>query len=307
MQSEYTAPSTGFMSPRLARPLLIAEYGAYCFKCGVIPVHGAPALCVDHIIPVARGGQNSYANYQFLCAPCNSEKRTDVADYRPGTRQLDFVDDRPILPMDQRARRQPVKGLPSDAYAYAEGIPVEEGFCLLSVCDAARAIGISQTQVRRLIKSGRLQAERALRPQGTVWLVKVHESDVASEAELAREFEGVPMDIDQDAPPRADSEETLGIIKALIQSHADTAARQGEMIAELREERGRLQAERDNAVARAERAEDALGHLRIDIRRTERLAEQMRTVADAQEAKANELEQQLAAARARPWWCRWLP
>jgi len=41
----------------------------------------------------------------------------------------------------------------------------------VSVSEASRELGISPETVRRWIKSGRLQADRAIRPQGTVWLI----------------------------------------------------------------------------------------------------------------------------------------
>src|SRR3954468_4684809 len=43
----------------------------------------------------------------------------------------------------------------------------------VSVAEAARELGISPETVRRWIKSGRLQAERSIRPQGTVWEVSL--------------------------------------------------------------------------------------------------------------------------------------
>lgn len=43
----------------------------------------------------------------------------------------------------------------------------------VSVTEAARELGISTETVRRRIKSGDLPAERAIRPQGTVWLVSL--------------------------------------------------------------------------------------------------------------------------------------
>jgi molybdenum-dependent DNA-binding transcriptional regulator ModE len=41
----------------------------------------------------------------------------------------------------------------------------------VSVSQASRDLGISPETVRRWIKSGRLQGERAIRPQGAMWLV----------------------------------------------------------------------------------------------------------------------------------------
>lgn len=41
----------------------------------------------------------------------------------------------------------------------------------VSVSEASRELNISPETVRRRIKAGRLQAERAIRPQGAVWLV----------------------------------------------------------------------------------------------------------------------------------------
>src|ERR687886_255278 len=41
----------------------------------------------------------------------------------------------------------------------------------VSVSEASRELNKSPEAVRRWIKSGRLQAERVIRPQGTVWLV----------------------------------------------------------------------------------------------------------------------------------------
>src|SRR5215210_8025744 len=43
----------------------------------------------------------------------------------------------------------------------------------VSVADAARILGISETTARRMVKSGRLEAKRVERPQGHVWLVRI--------------------------------------------------------------------------------------------------------------------------------------
>jgi excisionase family DNA binding protein len=39
--------------------------------------------------------------------------------------------------------------------------------------EAARILGVSESTVRRLVKAGKLEAERVLRPQGHVWMVRV--------------------------------------------------------------------------------------------------------------------------------------
>jgi hypothetical protein len=43
----------------------------------------------------------------------------------------------------------------------------------VSVADAARILGISETTARRMVKSGRLEAEHVERPQGHVCLVRI--------------------------------------------------------------------------------------------------------------------------------------
>lgn len=39
-------------------------------------------LSVDHVIPIARGGQNNIENIQPLCLTCNLRKGTQIIDYR---------------------------------------------------------------------------------------------------------------------------------------------------------------------------------------------------------------------------------
>jgi excisionase family DNA binding protein len=48
-----------------------------------------------------------------------------------------------------------------------------ESYQAATVADAARLLGVSESTVRRLVRTGRLEAERVERPQGHAWLVKV--------------------------------------------------------------------------------------------------------------------------------------
>lgn len=58
----------------------LLKYGAFCCeKCKRLTGNG---FHLDHITPIAKGGNNSYENLQLLCPDCNIQKRTQVADYR---------------------------------------------------------------------------------------------------------------------------------------------------------------------------------------------------------------------------------
>jgi excisionase family DNA binding protein len=48
-----------------------------------------------------------------------------------------------------------------------------ESYQAATVADAARILGVSESTIRRLVRTGRLEAERVERPQGHAWLVKV--------------------------------------------------------------------------------------------------------------------------------------
>lgn len=51
--------------------------GHSCLCCGSVD-----ALTVDHIVPVAKGGDNDIDNLQTLCDQCNVQKGSKVVDYR---------------------------------------------------------------------------------------------------------------------------------------------------------------------------------------------------------------------------------
>lgn len=45
-----------------------------CFK----PLFGRKSVCVDHIVPLARGGKNAESNCTAICRKCNSRKSDKV-------------------------------------------------------------------------------------------------------------------------------------------------------------------------------------------------------------------------------------
>lgn len=53
-------------------------FGYRCLACGSTDAK----LCIDHVIPLSRGGANSIANVQPLCRSCNSKKHANYIDYR---------------------------------------------------------------------------------------------------------------------------------------------------------------------------------------------------------------------------------
>ncbi|HLO85099.1 MAG TPA: HNH endonuclease [Nostocaceae cyanobacterium] len=71
-------------TPRIPIPLEVREFvfqrdKYQCQSCG--KVVGETQLTIDHIIPLARGGQNDISNLQTLCLTCN-QRKTDKIDHR---------------------------------------------------------------------------------------------------------------------------------------------------------------------------------------------------------------------------------
>lgn len=57
----------------------LLEYSHYkCMCCG-----SSESLSLDHIVPISRGGKNTFQNIQVLCRRCNSTKSAKTIDYRP--------------------------------------------------------------------------------------------------------------------------------------------------------------------------------------------------------------------------------
>src|SRR3954464_6889303 len=49
----------------------------------------------------------------------------------------------------------------------------DETFQRVSIAEAARALGVSTSTVRRMVKAGRLVGESVLRPQGSAYVVRL--------------------------------------------------------------------------------------------------------------------------------------
>jgi hypothetical protein len=52
-------------------------HGNKCLCCG-----SQENICIDHVVPVYKGGKNEIENFQPLCKSCNSSKGTKIIDYR---------------------------------------------------------------------------------------------------------------------------------------------------------------------------------------------------------------------------------
>ena len=71
---------------------------AKCPYCGTGGVLG-----VDHIIPISRGGDNSWDNLQLICVSCNSQKRD-----KTHSEYVAWLTDR-----NEKCNKRPVKEMPT--------------------------------------------------------------------------------------------------------------------------------------------------------------------------------------------------
>ncbi len=61
------------------RKIVYDRDGHKCLKCGI---EGDRNLVMDHVMPLAKGGNSKICNLQTLCYGCNHKKGTDYIDYR---------------------------------------------------------------------------------------------------------------------------------------------------------------------------------------------------------------------------------
>ena len=132
-----------------------------------------------------------------------------------------------------------------------------DGFQLVSVAEACRVLGLSDSTLRRLIRAGRLEAQKVERPQGHVWMVKVPAPTSTSSADPP--FQLGAADGHPPVAPAADAmvsliQTTIGTVLGPLVGQLDaqrqTIERQADRVAELERELGRFAAERDAAEAR---------------------------------------------------------
>lgn len=62
-------------------------FGNVCLRCGT-----ADRICVDHVVPLSKGGTNTISNLQPLCGSCNRRKYKRSTDYRDPTRLAAFLE-----------------------------------------------------------------------------------------------------------------------------------------------------------------------------------------------------------------------
>ena len=66
------------MEKQVLRLSLHEREGGHCFYC----LRRSPGdrKCLDHVVPQAQGGGNSYRNLVFCCVDCNSQKGVQTAE-----------------------------------------------------------------------------------------------------------------------------------------------------------------------------------------------------------------------------------
>lgn len=141
----------------------------------------------------------------------------------------------------------------------------------LPVADAARRLDVSASTVLRMIRDGQLVAElgpRSERDRRPQYLVR----------------------FDRPQPPPASTPDAATSPQEPSTAYLDAVMQMAEQVAELREERGRLTAERDAAISASDDA------------RTRLAASEAREAALT--AEIGTLRAELERATRRPWWRR---
>jgi HNH endonuclease len=67
-----------FLTTKALRQTIHAREGGRCFYC--LKQHAPSSKCIDHVVPLAQSGRNSYRNLVSCCRECNAQKGQCRAD-----------------------------------------------------------------------------------------------------------------------------------------------------------------------------------------------------------------------------------
>jgi HNH endonuclease len=67
-----------FLTTKTLRQAIHAREGGSCFYC--LKRHTPSSRCIDHVVPLAQSGRNSYRNLVSCCRECNAQKGQCRAD-----------------------------------------------------------------------------------------------------------------------------------------------------------------------------------------------------------------------------------
>ncbi len=148
-----------------------------------------------------------------------------------------------------------------------------DSFQLVSVAEACRILNVSDSTLRRLLRAGRLEAQKVERPQGHVWLVKVPAPTGTSSEDPPNRLGAA--DSHPPAAPPADAmvsliqttiATVLGPLVGQLDAQRQTIERQGETIRDQAETIGRQSAELERAASIAVKLSDELEVVKAENR-----------------------------------------
>jgi hypothetical protein len=147
----------------------------------------------------------------------------------------------------------------------------QRGVRLVSVPEAAAELGVTEADIRKMIREGRLKAEYVIRPGGSSYLVTIA-GDVS--AALGSEaFEGLSTILTEEMLTSA-----LSPFLMELTASRQVASDQFERMAQLSRENGRPTAERDHLVAERDRLAIETEHMRAEIAKLRRQAAELRVM-----------------------------
>jgi excisionase family DNA binding protein len=126
-----------------------------------------------------------------------------------------------------------------------------DSFQLVSVAEACRILNVSDSTLRRLLRAGRLEAQKVERPQGHVWLVKV-----PAPTGTSSEDPPIQLGATDGHPPGLPAADAM---VSLIQTTIGTIL--GPLVGQIDAQRQTIERQADQLVSQAE----TIGELRATI------------------------------------------